>query len=683
MKKTLLRALLIVSALMTITASAGQATFVSLQITKPDARHGIQVDDMDRSVDPGDDFYLYANGGWMEDTELPGDTPSYGASDEVSSSIGGKLFTIVESFRANPDTAEGKARSFYLQVLDRDARNDQGLEPVENVLDEIGDISSIEDGLAFQEGADNLQLFGLFAPYAAADPNDATMTAAWLTGPQLSLPSEDYYLDDDSDSQDIRDEWVDATADLLVELGYRRSEARDAAQIVMDLETELARIKTPDQDLSTDPTLQNNPRTLDELSEILPGMDWERLVVATGLPDDVDTLIVDDIQYLEGLDDVLAEADPLALQYLFASQLAWSAFPFLTTDMQAIAFDFIGPVLLGIDESPHPLDLALGQSVSVFPDVFSEAYVAEAFPAESKAQIEAMIDNLMAAFRVRIEQSEWMSDETKVEAIAKLDQMVVKVGYPDSWSDYSDVELGDSPYETATNAYVAMNNAALGQVGQPVDRSAWHMAAFEVNAYYNPAANEIVFPAGILQPPYFDPEADAASNYGAIGAIIGHEITHAFDISGAQFDGEGNLVSWWTQDDYDAFSELNALVIDQYSSIEVQPGLDVDGELTVTENVADMGGIQAAYDALMIEIADEDADTQRVQQQRFFIAFAQVWRNVSTDEYLELLVATDVHAPAQVRAVQPARNMDEFYEAFEIEEGDPMYLDPADRIVIW
>jgi len=647
---------------------------------------GIQSADMDLTVDPGADFYQFANGGWLAHTELPADQPSYGVNDEVIDRVNEQLFGVVEALDTDPTAIEGKARAIYDQYLDTETRDEQGGSPLQPILDETEAIASIEEGLAFQEHADNYQLPGLFVVYPSPLPEDATINAGNLDGPILSLPSEDYYLDESEEGQAIRDAWVETTTQLLIQLGYSEEEASTAAEAVLAFETELVGIKTPDAELYSDPVARNNPRTLEELADILPGMDWNAFVQQTHLPDTVERLIVVDLPYMEGLQALLDKADPKVLRYLFDTQLIWTYGPYLTTEIGDLVFSFQGPIIFGVEEQRPAEERALRAVRDWFPDTLSQAYVAEYFPPEAKAEIETLVDNLIAAFRIRIEQNPWMSEETKTKALEKLDLMVVKVGYPEEWDTYQDVEVGDSLVETILSAYDAANAEGLGEVDEPVDRGEWYMAAFEVNAYYNPSLNEIVFPAGILQAPFFDPNADLASNYGSIGGVIGHEITHGFDISGSQYDGQGNLVSWWTEEDVAAFEALNDEAIAQYSTIEVQPGLMVDAELTVGENVADMGGLQIAYDALLIALnADGQEDTPWFlsQQQRFFIAYATSWREMATPEFYEFLVASNPHAPAPVRAVEPLRHMDAFYEVFDIEEGDAEYLAPEDRIVIW
>jgi len=354
--------------------------------------------------------------------------------------------------------------------------------------------------------------------------------------------------------------------------------------------------------------------------------------------------------------------------------------------MDDTAFSFYGTTLYGVEEQSPDEEQALGAVNGALGEALGKLYVEGYFPPEAKAQIEELVDHIKAATRARIEKLEWMSPETKAKALAKLDTMRVKVGYPDKWRTYENVSIGDSYVASVLSANIAEYKRELARVGGPVDRDEWGMLPQTVNAYYSPTNNEIVFPAAILQPPFFDYQADPAYNYGGIGGTIGHEITHAFDQSGSKFDANGNLVNWWTLEDSERFTALTDKVEAQYDEVEVLPGVFVDGELTIGENIADMGGLQIAHDAMRAALA-EDGDPGLIegltQDQRFFIADAYRWAEKARDEFLATLVQTDPHAPALVRAVQPSRNMDEFFAAFGIKPGDPMYLPPEERIVIW
>lgn len=681
--------LLLLTPLSAAVAQTPEASPAASPVATPESMVGIQPADMDLSVDPGEDFYHFANGGWLARTERPADTPVYNVFEELNDRVNDQLFAIMEELDTSPASAEGKALALFEQYLDAETRDAQGVEPLRPILDETAAITSEETGLAFQEHADNYQLPGLFVVYPSPLPEDATVNAGNLYGPILSLPSEDYYLDDSDEGQAIRDAWIDTTTQLLIHLGYSQEEAMTAADAVLAFEMELVGIKTPDAELFSDPVARNNPRTLEELGAILPGMDWSAFVEQTHLPDTVERLIVVDLPYMEALREVLDDADPMILRYLFDTQLIWTYAPYLSTEVGDLAFSFQGPVLFGVTERRPVEERALQAVQEWLPDALSQAYVAEHFSPAAKAEVEALVDNLVAASRIRIEQNPWMSEETKARALEKLDLMVFAVGYPETWDTYEQVVIGKSLFETVLSAYDVLNAEGLGEVDQPVDRSEWFLQPFQVNAGYDPSRNMMTYPAAILQAPFFDPNADLASNYGGIGAVIGHEITHGFDLNGSQYDGYGNLVSWWTEEDLVAFQGFNDQVIEQYSGIEVQPGLTVDGALTVTENVADMGGVQIAYDALVIALepdggtVDPDTPWFLTQQQRFFVAWATNWRAIATPEFYEFSVASGVHAPGPVRGVEPIRHMDAFHRVFDIEPGDAEYLPPEDRLVIW
>jgi predicted metalloendopeptidase len=485
----------------------------------------------------------------------------------------------------------------------------------------------------------------------------------------------------------VREEWIDATADLLTYIGYAEDDAVEAASAVMELETAIAGAMTPETERN-DLQTYNNPRTIDQLKDLLPEIDWDGLLDSVGWSG-VDSLLVDDIRYMEALPEILDEFGVQDFKDYYNVQLIWAAAPYLSEEIGDTAFDFNGKVLNGVEERSSVEERGLSIVASTFPDALGQLYIEEAFSPEAKAAIEELVHNLIDAFRTRIENVTWMSDETKQKAIEKLDAMGIKVGYPDTWRTYEDIEIRGTLYETLHEVDVASLEQNFADLGEPVDESQWDDPVFEVNAYYSAVHNEIVFPAAILQPPFFDPEADPASNYGGIGWVIGHEITHGFDLSGSQFDADGNVSSWWTDVDRQAFEDLNQRVIDQYGEIEILPDLFINGDLTVTENVADLGGIHTAYDAMQTALAELTPEETAAlpwfftQEQRFFISAATIWRSEDRDEYIRFLAAIDEHSPATVRGVQPLRNMDEFYEAFNIGPDDPEYLPPEERIVIW
>ncbi len=429
-------------------------------------------------------------------------------------------------------------------------------------------------------------------------------------------------------------------------------------------------------------------------------MDWRGFTETLGIPG-VPQLIVTEARYLNALPGIVESTPIDVLKDYLKLELLWSFAGNLSEDVERAAFDFQGRVLGGVEELRPLEERALEQVNGTLGEAVGKLYVAETFPPEAKARITELVNALIIAFRDRLEVNSWMTSETKVRALDKLASINVKVGYPDRWKSYGAVTIENSYAASTLSAYNAEYRRNLRQVGQPVDRDEWFMTPQTVNAYYNPYGNEIVFPAAILQPPFFDYRADPASNFGGIGFVIGHEITHGFDLQGSQFDAQGNLSNWWTEEDNERFQGLNERAVQQFGGLEVLPGLFVDGQITVTENVADLGGVQVAFQALGDYLAERGhplppppdlsggsppervAGERLTQEQRFFVSAATVWREKVRDEALQTQVQSDVHAPAAVRATQPIRNMDAFHEAFGIEPGDPMFLPPEARIVIW
>ena len=675
----------------TVVAQTPEASPAASPVASPvagsgsDVHHGIQIADMDLSVAPGYDFYRFANGGWVDRATIPAGRGRFSTFDEISQRVDAQLQAIVTGTAPDATTDLGKVRLVYDMTLDWETRNAQGVAPLQPTLAHLAAIDSTDalmTYLATQGFADNVGLFSLAVGPSA---DDATMNVATLGTIGLGLPTESYYLEDSPENEAVREAWVEATATLLVAAGYTEADALAAARNLLALDTELARITTTSIAYSENASLANNPRTIEELQALVPAFDWTAWFTSLGIPD-VDTVVVSDLQFMEGVSAIIAETPVTTLRDKVVTDLMWESSDYLSADIRAVADGFDG-VLRGISAPLPDETQALRTSAGLFPDALSKAYVEVAFPPEAKAQIEELVGNILAAFRQRILASAWMSEETKLRAIEKLDLINVKVGYPETWETYADVAIGDSLYATVMTARMAQYRDQIAQAGKPVDRTAWDTPAYEVNAFYSPSGNEIVFPAAILQAPFFDPDADAASNYGGIGAVIGHEITHGFDLTGSQYDGYGNVASWWTPEDRAAFEALNTTLEAQFSAVEVLPGLHVNGEQTIGENVADFGGTQTAYDALMLHLARGPQPQDQVwfltQQQRFFIATSSNFRVITTDAFLRNQVATDPHAPGIVRATLPARNMDAFYEAFGIQPGEPMYIAPEDRVVIW
>ena len=666
-----------------------------------DAIHGIDPTDMDLAADPGTDFYRFANGGWLDRTTIPSDRGSYNTFNELNDATIQILLDILARQAAGGELQGGtdtwKAVRLYEQGIDVATRDRQGVAPIAPIVAELDAITDLAGIHGFLEGAQFRGIASIFTVYGGPDLQDSSINSASIYGPYLGLPNRDFYVGDDPSMEPIRTSYVETAAALLGYLGYDATRATAAAQAVYELERSLAE-QTLTREEQQDFSLSYSPRTIEELATIYPLMNWERYSDALGI-EDVTQLVVSDIQYLEALDGIVRQTPVETLKDYMKLELLWTFASNLSLEIEETAFNFKGRVLNGLEEMSPVEERALNQVNQTLGEALGQLYVVENFPPEAKAQILELIDALRFAFRVRLEANTWMSPEAKAEAFKKLDTLQVKVGYPDEWQSYATVTIDDSYALSTLNAYNALLRRSLDSVGKPVDKTEWITPPQTVNAFYNPLFNEIVFPAAILQPPFFDFRADPASNFGAIGFVIGHEITHAFDLQGSQFDAQGNLRQWWTAQDVEQFQALNDRVVAQYGAIEVLPGVNVNGQITVTENVADLGGVQVAYQALEAYLAErgaplpppptlEGATTAPAaptftQQQRFFIAAASVWRSQTREETLLNLIRTDSHAPSTIRSTQPLRNADAFFAAFGIAPADPMFFPPEERVIIW
>jgi predicted metalloendopeptidase len=661
---------------------------IAAQQSEEAVHHGINPADMDLSVDPDANFYRFANGGWLDRATIPGDWSSWGPMAELIDLTERQQLALLDRLAKGSDLREGsdewKAVRLFDQATDLTARNGKGISPIQPTLDEIDAIQNLDEFHRFLVDAPFKGVAGLFGLGVDSDLEDSTIWAAYVGGPALGLPNRDYYLEEQEGNQEVREAYIATSAALLGFIGYDAARGAAAAQAVYDLEKRLAE-PTLTREEQQDFSLINNRMTLAELEQAYPPMDWAAYIDTLGLTG-VERYIVTEARYLNALEPIV-NATPLdALKDALRLQILWGFSGALSEEIEATAFEFWGRVLGGLTEMIPPEESALYAVSGVLGDAVGKLYVAEHFPPEAKAQIETLVAEVLKAFRHRLERNSWMSQEAKAEALDKLSKVIVKVGYPDTWRTYEAVEIKGSYAETLQSAGNAEYQRWLARVGQPVDKTEWFIPPQVVNAFYNPSENSISFPAAILQPPFFDHLADPASNFGAIGAIIGHEITHGFDFQGSQFDADGNLRSWWTAEDDESFAVLNDRVAAQYGAIEVLPGLFVDGQITVTENVADMGGVRVAYEAMENYLAlteRPDKIDGFTQEQRFFIAYAAIWREKIRSEALETQVKADPHAPAHIRATQPLLNTDAFFAVFDVRPGDGMWLPPEERVTIW
>lgn len=668
--------------------SCKQNTEIAKADTEP---HGIILENMDTTVSPKVDFYNYVNGNWMKNHEIPDDQTQWGGFTILRKETDANVLNILDRAKKSgkyaPDTDQAKALMIYESKLDTVARDKAGIEPIKPILEKIAAMNSMSD---FQRlmGEDAVEVSQPFIGLAAfSNPSNSAMNTAYITPGSLGLPDRDFYTNTDPASVKIREQYVDHITRMLQFLGDTEESARKQANTILAFETKLA---TPrlDKVASRDFRNFNNPRSVEELQQKLPQINWKELFKDMGVSKELDTVIVMQPKYMETLKQIFSKPDFETWRTVLRWSTLNSAAGMLSTEIEKADFDFYATTLNGTKKQKPANERALATVNGSLGEALGKLYVDEMFPPEAKAKAEKMIANIIEAYKDRINNLDWMSDSTKVKAIEKLDKFTVKIGYPDKWKDYSDmaVKEGNSFYDNmiAVKQWNFVDN--LNKIDEPVDRTEWGMSPQTVNAYFNPFNNEIVFPAAILQPPFYDYKADEAVNYGGMGAVIGHEISHAFDDSGSRFDANGNLVNWWTDKDLENFTERGNKLADQYSKVEVLDSVYINGAFTLGENIGDLGGVLAAYDGLQ-RFYKENGRPDNIDgftpEQRFFMSWATVWRTKSREEALKNQVKTDPHSPGKVRATQPLLNVDAFYEAFDIKEGDPMYLAPEDRVRIW
>ncbi len=654
---------------------------------------GINVTYMDTTVSPKEDFFRYVNGRWVDSTEIPGDKTTWGSFNELRQKTDADALALLEGATKNenldPGSDQAKAVYLYQTIMDTVTRNEQGIEPVKPYLAKIEAIETKEDLQAYLT---EMQLYGgggFFSFGVRADAKDSNRNAAYLYPGGLGLPDRDYYVAEDSDSREKREKYEAHITRMLQYLGDTEEEAAENAATILAFETGMAQPRM-DKVERRDARLSYNPMTTQELEELVPAIDWNSYFEAIGAGA-VDTIIVTQPKYMEALQTTFAANDVKDWKEYLRWNLFNGAAGSLSTEIERANWEFYNQTLQGAQEQLPHKERALSTINRTIGEALGKLYVEEHFPSEAKEKAEEMISNVVRAFENRIDNLAWMSDSTKIKAKEKLGTTTIKVGYPDEWKDYSSLEInspknGGSYFQNMLNASRWNVEDNISKLGEPVDKSEWFMAPQIVNAYYNPSYNEIVFPAAILQPPFYDYKADAAVNYGGIGAVIGHEISHGFDDSGSRFDAEGNLNNWWTESDLEQFEGLGGALAEQYSAIEVLDSVYINGKFTLGENIGDLGGVNAAYDGLQIHLENNGRPGEIdgfTPEQRFFMSWATVWRTKMRDEALKNKIKTDPHSPGMYRAYVPLQNIDAFYEAFNIEEGDKMYVKPENRVKIW
>ena len=670
-----------------ISQSADQSSATKPAIDKNP--RALDPSNMDTSVKPQDDFFMYANGGWIQRTPIPPEYSRWGSFNELIERNNEALREVAEkamNTKANPKTAPEvqKVGDYYASGMDEKTINANGAKPLQ---EEIAKINSIKNPSGVLHEVARLHTMGVGALFlfgSSPDDKNSRMVISNAVQGGLGLPDRDYYTKTDDASKKLRDQYVQHVAKMLTLIGDASDKAADEANKIMALETALAQASRTRVELR-DPQKNYNKMSQADLQALTPDWKWadyfKEINLAT--PGDVN---VHQPDFFKAVNDLVKNTPIDDWKMYLRWHLVNAAAAELSDDIVNENFQFNDATLRGVKQLKPRWKRVVASADSAIGQALGKLYVADYFPPEAKARALELVNNLKAALADRIKTLEWMDEPTKQEALKKLSAMAVKIGYPDKWRDYSSLKIDRGPY--IMNALRAANFESkrdLRKIGKPVDRTEWLLTPPTVNAYYQPTLNEIVFPAGILQPPFFNAKADDAVNYGGIGAVIGHEMTHGFDDRGRQYDASGNLRDWWSKQSADAYNARRKTVVDQYTSYEPMPGMHVNGELTQGENIADIGGVKIAYAALQKALAGKSQDKidGLTPDQRFFLSYATIWKSKQTPEDLKLRLTTDPHSPAQYRANGPLSNLPEFQKAFELPDDSTMVRAADKRVNIW
>lgn len=647
-------------------------------------KRGVDRANLDPSVAPQTDFYDYACGGWMKANPLKPEFARYGTFDELRENNRVQLRELImnlDTKNAPQGSITQKIGDLYAMGLDSLRLNIEGAQPI------IGDVvainqtpkSDVMDLLATKIGVD-----GFFSTGVEADMMNSDIHAMYWSQGGMGLGDRDYYLEDSDNAKKIRDAYRTYIKTLTSLIGYDSGAQQRVADNVMEIETHLAKAAMSREELRN-PAATYNPMTLDEIAAKYPNVDLRRYFAKQGITD-IESVVIGQPNSLAEVNAILAEASEQAIHdYLTASYISTAA-DYLSDDFTDAKFK-LSQAVSGVEEPMPRWKRALGVPNALLGEAVGQLYVEKHFPQSSKEKMLTLVGNLKTALGEHINGLTWMSDTTKQRALEKLDAFTVKIGYPDKWRDYTTLKIDRrrSYWDNIKDAIKHEVDYNLSDWGKPVDKTRWYMTPQTVNAYYSPLSNEICFPAGILQAPYFNPDADPAENYGAIGVVIGHEMTHGFDDQGSQFDKEGNFANWWTAADKEKFDSLTAGLADQFDSIVVLGDTHANGRFTLGENIADQGGLRVAYTAYHNSLGDSEGEVIDgfTPDQRFFLSYANVWAGNIRDEEILLRTKTDPHSLGRWRVNGSLKNIEPFFRAFDIKEGDAMYLAPEKRVIIW
>ena len=653
----------------------------------------LDVKSIDNNTPASKDFYMHVNKGWMDANPLTPEHARYGKFNILSDSSDNRVRRIVMNLsKTNPQkgTNAYKIASLYEAAMDSVRRNKLGAEPIK------ADLAKIEN--ARPEEMEDLFIWmhkNYGSPLMGAGPMEdlanSQVYAMYVSGGGLTLGDRDYYLLNDKRNKEVRDAYEKLIEKQMVNAGYSKKDAKRIVKNVMKIETLLADSTWTREESRNIPAMYN-PRSIAQLKEMYPAFPWDRFFIETMGIETPDQVIVTNINTIKQGNDLYNSLTDREKKDLYLWEYVSGAAPYLSDDFSDASFEF-NKVMSGVQEQRPRWKRALGTTEGFLGEAIGELYVEQYFPQSSKDYMVNLVENLRNALGKHIIHLPWMSDDTKVQALKKLNAITVKIGYPDNWKDYSELTIDPSLsyWENVHNASMWAVNETLKKWGKPVDRTEWGMTPQTINAYYNPINNEIVFPAGILQAPFYDPEASDAENYGGIGVVIGHELTHGFDDQGCQFDAVGNMVNWWTPEDAQAFSTLTQGLVNQFSEVEVLPGLNANGQYTLGENIADQGGLRIARTAFLDSQKQKGVDvtspTAKIDgfdpMQVFYMNFANLWGQNIRDEEIRSLTTGDVHSLGNNRVNVSLKNIEPFFEAFGIKEGDTMFRPASERVIIW
>ena len=648
---------------------------------------GVNISYMDKTIDPKEDFFKYSCGNWLKNNPVPSSESTWGSFNEIQERNNDLLKNILED-AAKTQSKKGSIYQiigdFYYTAMDSVKIEKEGMSAIKGEFSKINAIKNTDELIQQVAHLHSFGVSGMFSFYVYQDAKKSDQNIVYLGQGGLGLPDRDFYLKDDEKSKTIVTEYRKHLIEIFKLLGKNKEMAEQSANVVISIETAMAKSSSTRVELRNIEK-QYNKKTMEELKTMSSAINWDLYFSSNNVPK-LAEVIVSQPDFIKGLDG-LVKSVPLSDWKIYLEwHLIKETSGKLNDNFSKQGFYFYNTVLNGVKEMKPRWKNALSNVNAVIGEALGEAFVEKAFSPESKKRVNEYVDNITAAFSERIKGLDWMSDSTKQKALLKLNSFTRKLGYPDKWKDYSTMEINRSSY--VMNYLMAQNfefKENISKIGKAIDKSEWGMPPQKVNAYYNPMLNEIVFPAAIMQPPFFDPQADDAVNYGGIGSVIGHELTHGFDDQGSKFSGEGNMENWWTDSDVIKFKAKTTVLVNQFNSYTAIDSLNVNGELTLGENIADLGGLSIAYYAYQKSLVGKPREIIDgfTPEQRLFISWGQIWKNNIRPQALRQMVLTNPHSPGNFRVYGPLVNMVEFYDAFGVKKGNKMFLEESERAKIW